>query len=166
MAEKKYNFSRMTMLILDDNSFICYTIAQMCYGFGFERITRSHDPGEALEILKTSHVDFVVCDLSMRPINGIEFTRMVRCAPDTNDPLVPIIMLTGHSDSGIVKEARDAGVTEFLVKPVSAKSLLSRVVSIIEKPRQFIKERKFIGPDRRRRTDPISGPERRKRPQY
>ena len=49
-----------------------------------------------------------------------------------------------------VLEARDAGITEFLAKPVSARGLYQRITMVIERPRQFIKTRTYTGPDRRR----------------
>jgi hypothetical protein len=62
-----------------------------------------------------------------------------------------------------VIEARDAGVTEFLAKPVAAKSLYERILSVVLAPRPFIKTRDYFGPDRRRTTNTkYIGPERRK----
>jgi len=76
---------------------------------------------------------------------------------------VPIIMLTGYTEMHRVTEARDAGVNEFLAKPVSAKKLYSRIVAIIEHNRNFIKIKQFFGPDRRRKAlESYRGDERRK----
>jgi len=62
-----------------------------------------------------------------------------------------------------VVEARDAGVHEFLAKPLSAKGLYSRIRSIIERPRPFVRAGQYFGPDRRRRDNPsYMGGERRK----
>lgn len=71
-------------------------------------------------------------------------------------------MLTGHTEMHRVIEARDAGVHEFLAKPISAKGLYSRVKSIIERPRPFIRAGLYFGPDRRRRQIDWKGSERRK----
>ena len=60
-------------------------------------------------------------------------------------------MLTGHSEPARVREARDAGVNDFLVKPVSADSIYRRIVSLVDDNRPFIRTRTFHGPDRRRR---------------
>ena len=61
-----------------------------------------------------------------------------------------IIMLSGHSEMSRVIEARDSGVNEFVVKPISVKSLYSRIDSLIHRPRDFVKIGKYFGPDRRR----------------
>jgi DNA-binding response OmpR family regulator len=76
---------------------------------------------------------------------------------------VPIIMLTGHSEKHRVTSARDAGITEFMAKPISAKSLYQRILNVVANPRPFIKTKTYFGPDRRRNvTNSYVGPERRK----
>ena len=70
-------------------------------------------------------------------------------------------MLSGHSEVSRVLQARDAGVNEFVVKPISVKSLFSRIDSLINKPRKFIRTGHFFGPDRRRRTVDIGISDRR-----
>jgi two-component system, chemotaxis family, chemotaxis protein CheY len=58
--------------------------------------------------------------------------------------------------------ARDAGVTEFLAKPISAKALYNRILNVVAHPRPFIRTKTYFGPDRRRNTlNPYAGPERR-----
>jgi DNA-binding response OmpR family regulator len=61
-----------------------------------------------------------------------------------------------------VVEARDAGVNEFVAKPVTARTLLDRIVATIYRPRAFVRTKDYFGPDRRRRADPdYAGPLRR-----
>jgi DNA-binding response OmpR family regulator len=87
----------------------------------------------------------------------------VRSSSSPVTRFVPIIMLSGHSEKRCVIEARDAGVTEFLTKPVAAKSLYERILSVVLAPRPFIKTKDYFGPDRRRTVNSkYAGPERRK----
>jgi DNA-binding response OmpR family regulator len=72
-------------------------------------------------------------------------------------------MLTSHSERTKVEAARDAGVSEFCAKPVTAAELLRKIAAVIDHPRSFIRSDDYVGPDRRRRDDPeFRGPERRK----
>ncbi len=104
-----------------------------------------------------------IVDFQMSPIDGVEFTRLVRNAADSPNPFLPIIMLTGHAAKARVEEARDAGVTEFVVKPVTARAVLDRINAVILRPRPFVRTGEYFGPDRRRRQDPeFKGPWRRK----
>jgi DNA-binding response OmpR family regulator len=86
----------------------------------------------------------------MFPIDGLEFTQMIRTAEDSPFPFVPIIMMTGHTDRTKVTAARDSGVNELVAKPISAKTLLDRIVAVIDRPRSFVKTSTYTGPCRRR----------------
>ena len=70
-------------------------------------------------------------------------------------------MLTGHTALDHVMQARDAGINEFIAKPVSVKTMISRLSSIIEHPRPYVRTTVYFGPCRRRRQDEHRGPERR-----
>jgi DNA-binding response OmpR family regulator len=75
---------------------------------------------------------------------------------------VPIIMITGHTEKHQVEAARDAGITEFLIKPITAQSLFSRITEVVERPRAFVRCESYFGPDRRRRNvESYTGPWRR-----
>jgi two-component system chemotaxis response regulator CheY len=88
---------------------------------------------------------------------------MIRQQGANANPYVPIIMLTGHSEKKRIISARDAGVTEFLAKPISAKALYERIFNVVANPRPFVKTPTYFGPDRRRGVNPnYVGPERRK----
>jgi FixJ family two-component response regulator len=98
----------------------------------------------------------------MQPLDGIEFTRLVRNSNDSPNPMIPIIMITGHATVSRVADARDAGVTEFLAKPLTARGVIGRVVQVIEHNRAFVRTEDYFGPDRRRRSEPgFTGPFRR-----
>jgi two-component system, chemotaxis family, chemotaxis protein CheY len=156
------NFS-ITVLIIDDNTHMRSIIKELLRAVGVHDIKEAADPVEAFELIKTVPIDLVLVDFSMPIIDGVEFTQMVRTSSDSPNPYMPIVMITGHSERSRVKSARDAGVNEFLVKPVTAKSLIDRITSVVNNPRSFVKGGSYFGPDRRRRKDPnFSGPYRRK----
>lgn len=57
-------------------------------------------------------------------------------------------MITGYAERTRVFEARDAGVSEMLVKPISAKGLYQRIAKVVLNPRPFIRTESYFGPDR------------------
>lgn len=149
-------------MVVDDNRHIRMIVKTILRSLGVERVVDLEDAASALREMRNLPLDLIICDLMMTPIDGIEFVRMVRNAQDSPDRFVPIIMLTGHTEMQRVAEARDAGVHEFLAKPVSADILFERVTTVIGQPRPFVKSKTYFGPDRRRRDDPkYRGPERR-----
>lgn len=137
------------ILIVDDNRQMRFLVRSLLREFGFMRVSEAGDAVEAFEILRVHSADMIITDLAMRPIDGIEFARLVRTAPDSPDPYVPIILMTGHSDRTRVRFARDAGINTFLAKPVSAKSILHHVNAVIADRRPFVRSKSYFGPDRR-----------------
>lgn len=164
-AGKAYDISRLKVLIAEDNKYMQILLREILRSFGVRDTQAASDGAEALKTLQVYPADIILADWRMTPLDGLELTRMIR--EDTN-PLtrfVPIILITGHTEYHRVQEAVDAGITEFLAKPVSASLLYSRIRNIIERPRPFVKSRRFVGPDRRRgkRTNKTHvGPLRRK----
>ena len=69
--------------------------------------------------------------------------------------------MTAHGEPAKVYEARDAGMTEYLTKPISGKRLYQRISSIVKSNRNFVRASEFFGPDRRRRVKEFDGGNRR-----
>jgi len=153
---------QIRILIVDDNRQMRFLVRSLLREFGFVRITETGDPTEAFESLRVQAADMIITDLAMRPIDGIEFAKLIRTAQDSPDPFVPIILMTGHSDRTRVRFARDAGINTFLAKPVSAKSILHHVNAVISDRRPFVRSKSYFGPDRRMMADKnYKGPLRR-----
>lgn len=149
-------------LVVDDNKQMRMLVRSLLRAVGMPRVIEAGDAGEAFEIMKGCAIDLVITDLAMQPLDGIELTRMLRTASDSPNRYVTIIMLTGHSERGRVMAARDAGVTSFLAKPLSAKKLLDHINICMSDPRPFVKSPTYFGPDRRVWSDPrYEGPRRR-----
>ncbi len=158
-----YNLENLNFLVVDDNKHMRSLVKTILHALGVKHSLDAADGADAFKELRHFSADIIICDWNMSPLDGMDFVRMVRTGKDSPNPFVPIIMLTGHTEMNRVVEARDAGVNEFLAKPISASSLYSRVRSIIERPRPFIRTNIYFGPDRRRRDNPgYKGPERRK----
>ena len=156
-----YDLQRLNILIVDDNRHMRFLLRTILHTFGIRDIMEAGDGADALKILRIFPADVVITDWMMETIDGIELTRLIRTGEDSQNPFVPIVMLTGHTETKRVQEARDVGVTEFLAKPISSKMVYHRLVQLIERPRAFVKTRRFTGPDRRRKFSRVDGPERR-----
>ena len=156
-------FEQMNVLVVDDNRHMVHLVCQLLHALEVKRTISALDGAEAFTQLRTNAIDIVVADYNMAPIDGLEFVKLLRTANDSPNPYVPIVMLTGRTDSRSVRAARDSGITEFLAKPISAKNLYLRLLNLIDNPRPFIRARSYFGPDRRRQDDPsYRGPSRRK----
>jgi len=132
------------------------------HALGIQFVYEAIDGADGFEAMRAYNPDIVIVDWEMPGIDGIEFTELIRKASDSPNPYVPIIFLTSYSDRKHVCSARDAGVTEFLAKPVSANAIYLRLMSIINKPRPFVSAKSYFGPCRRRhRSKDYIGRERR-----
>ncbi|MFC7053766.1 response regulator [Hansschlegelia quercus] len=158
----RVDFSKLRFLVVDDNAHMRRIVRTLLHGFGAREVYEAEDGAAGLEMFTTHLPDIIIVDWSMPIFDGIELTSMIRRPDSAVNPFVPIIMLTGHSEKSKVMRARDAGVTEFLCKPISAKSLHQRLLNCVLNPRAFIKTRDYFGPDRRRNINAVyAGPERR-----
>jgi len=124
----------------------------MLLGFGVGTVKSVESGEKALKLFDEMDIDMVICDSMIEPVDGFELTRTIRNNPDLPNRYLPIIFVTGHADMHSVIKARDAGATEFLVKPVSPAILYERVAYVIEHQRPFIQAGQYFGPDRRRRV--------------
>ena len=96
-------------------------------------------------------LDLIITNWQISPVDGPMLIRWIRRSKESPDRFVPVVMLTVYGDAAMIKRGRDLGATEFLIKPFSVQSLCDRLVSIIERPRQFVLASEYFGPDRRRR---------------
>lgn len=149
-------FASLRVLVVDDNEPMRAVLCCIVDSLGAAQVDQCGDPAAALDEARRLRPDVIIADLAMAPVDGLEFTRNLRGDPDHPASAVPIVMVTGFSDKSHVEAARDAGVSEFLGKPVTLDAVAARLRSVIENPRPFIRSNSFTGPDRRRRQAPIA----------
>jgi two-component system chemotaxis response regulator CheY len=158
----RIDFNRLRFLVIDDNPHMRRIIRTLLHGLGTRDVFEADDGATGLDAFTHNGPDIVLIDWAMPVFDGLELTKMIRETEGTANPYVPIIMITGHTEKDRVTAARDAGITEFLAKPISAKALYQRIANVVAHPRPFIKTKTYFGPDRRRNTNPnYAGPERR-----
>lgn len=156
------DYSSLKILLIEDNQHMRSIVTAILKGSGIRNIMEAHNGADGLEKLRQYPADIALVDFNMNPIDGVEFTTELRNAPNSTNPYLPIVMITGHSERARVIQARDSGVNEFVVKPLTARALLSRINSVIMRPRPFIRCRTYFGPDRRRsNVHTYNGPFRR-----
>jgi CheY-like chemotaxis protein len=155
-------YDLLKILIVDDNHHMRVLLSEILKAVGVKHIFEASDGAQALQMMRGLGIDIIMTDLSMQPLDGIDFVRLLRRSPDSPNKMCPVIMITGHSTVARVSEARNAGVNEFLAKPLTARGVVQRINQIVEHPRPYVRTDGYFGPDRRRRADPnFLGPHRR-----
>ena len=162
-GEGRYNLDRLSVLVIDDSQFMRKLVESILHALRVKNVILSADAAEAFVVLGRSAIDLILVDWVMEPLDGLDFVRLVRTGKDSPNPYIPTIMLTGHTEAWRVRQARDVGVNEFIAKPISARGLYQRIISVIDKPRPYVRTKSFFGPDRRRQdVGPAKGaPDRR-----
>ncbi len=143
-------FQSTKVLIVDDEHYTRKVLRTLLTAIGINNIYDANDGASGLQAIRTVVPDVVIVDWEMPGLDGPGFVRAVRSPGEFPAPNVPIIMLTGHGERWRVVEALRLGVHEYLLKPVSSKTLLDRMVSILAQPRPIVKVGNYYGPEPRR----------------
>lgn len=154
--DRRERLSKLAVLIADRDQRTASLVQRIMYSFGFRNMDITTNGESVLELLRARHYDIIITEWNMEPLDGLGLVKAIRTAQDDEriHRDIPIIMLTARADLNSVQDARDAGITEFVAKPFSAKTISNRIIQIIDNPRTFIEAGDFIGPDRRRREPP------------
>lgn len=151
----------LKVLVVDDNAAMRGIVRAVLSAFGCTHIKEAADAKSALATLSQDHTDVLILDWKMKPVDGLALVKRLRDPKKSPNPYIPILMLSAYSEAAKVRIARDAGVTEFLVKPFNSGALYARLAAIVNRPRPFVRTKAFFGPDRRRMEATHEGPERR-----
>ena len=153
----------LRVLLIEDNEHMRILLRTLLKAFGIRDVQECIEGGQALRAVKEKVPDFVLVDLAMAPMDGLQFTRAIRASDDPLESVLPIILVTGYTERRRVEAARDAGVNEIVAKPITAAALFQRIEEIVMRPRPFVRTRTYHGPCRRRHNMPdYAGPWRRK----
>lgn len=156
-------YDKLRFLIVDDNAFMRRILRTILYSFGTREVFDAEDGVTGFSEFKDNSPDIVLVDWEMPNMDGIALTKMLRDPIESANPFVPVIMISSHCERTRIATARDAGITEFLAKPISPQALYDRIHSVVAFPRKFIRSEDFFGPDRRRGVKkPWRGQDRRK----
>jgi CheY-like chemotaxis protein len=144
--QAEFLIQQLRVLLVDDNPFMRSVVRGLLANIGVKKIDEAGDGIAALELIRISNPDVLILDWEMPLLNGRELVRIVRSPGVFPTPDLPIIMLSAHGERWRILESAKLGVNEFLCKPVSAKALFDRLISILLKPRESVRLGNYYGP--------------------
>lgn len=151
-----------TFLIADADTNTRNLLAEVLRSAGFFMITQARDGNELLERTAELGPRIVITTSRLPGLSGLDYTRLIRAGHKEVSRQTSIIVMTDTPTKVFLDAAQQAGVDEMLARPFSSKSVIVRVQSVIERPREFIDCAVYVGPCRRRRMiDDYNGPMRR-----
>ena len=160
MTQNSYDLTELNFVLAEKSTLMRRLIRGVLRELGAHEVRDVSSAEAAYEHFQESSPDVIFTDWSPG-LDGLGLIEQIRTGNDTPNPFVPIVVVTAYTELQHVVRARDSGVNECLAKPVSAKRIYSRICSLVENDRQFIRCGDFFGPDRRRRSIGHEGHERR-----
>jgi two-component system, chemotaxis family, chemotaxis protein CheY len=139
------------VLIVDPDIQMGKVVKSMLEGMGFSIIYTASNEDDAIDLIKEKSCDFVITEWNtqQKKSSSLQLVKRIRKDPESPNRALPIIMLTGRAEKHDVMIARDHGISEYVVKPFSARSLYARLERLFENPRDFVVSASFTGPERR-----------------
>jgi two-component system chemotaxis response regulator CheY len=119
----------MNVLIVDDYNTMLRIMRNLLKQLDFNAVVDASDGTQALQILRDQEIGLIISDWNMEPMTGIQLLREVRA--DDKLKHIPFIMITAESKSENVIAAKEAGVSNYIVKPFNAETLKSKMVSVL-----------------------------------
>jgi len=127
----KADFSRFSILVIDDSPFILRLVSEMLKSFGVGIVCLAATADEAFAKMQRSPPDVIVCDWEMYPADGLSVLRKLRQQSHSRFCHIPFIMLTGHNGNDDVTTALGEGADSYVVKPFSCETLMNHLLKVI-----------------------------------
>ena len=118
----------MSVLIVDDYKTMLRIVGNLLKQIGFKNIDEATDGGTALQKLRQKDYGLVISDWNMEPMTGLQLLKEMRADGKLKE--VPFIMVTAESKTENVVAAKEAGVSNYIVKPFNAATLKGKLASV------------------------------------
>jgi two-component system chemotaxis response regulator CheY len=119
----------MPILIVDDYKTMLKIIRGLLKQLGFGNVDEAMDGSAALQKIRSKNYGLIISDWNMEPMSGLHLLKEVRLDAKVKD--VPFIMVTAESKSENIIAAKDAGVSNYIVKPFNAATLKSKIETVL-----------------------------------
>jgi CheY-like chemotaxis protein len=143
----------LQVLVVDANTFSRGLIAEILRSLNVTNITSARNEDMANTFLIERPTDAILLSWEEGDsLDGLSFVRNLRKHEDDRLRRLPVVLITAGLTRQMVINGRDAGVDEFLAKPISPMAMKQRLEMVVETPRPFIDCNVFLGPCRRRKN--------------
>jgi CheY-like chemotaxis protein len=131
---RRRDLSALQVVVVDDSAHVCKLLRLMLSAFDIRHVQAFVDGIEAMHAMRATPPDILLCDWEMQPVDGLTLVRWIRHCENGSLADIPIVMLTGNTDTAKIREARAAGVTHVVVKPVTPQALFDRIAWAVANP--------------------------------
>jgi two-component system chemotaxis response regulator CheY len=122
-------YAKFGVLVIDDSPVVRAMVSRILDQLGFGRVQAEADGSAALTYLETADPapNLIVCDIGMKPMDGMKFVETLRALPALHLARLPVIFLTATATDELVRRARELNANGYIVKPVTPEVLALRV---------------------------------------
>jgi CheY-like chemotaxis protein len=143
----------VSILVVDANNFSRSLISEILRSLSVSNISSARTEEMAKNFLIDRPIDVLLMSWEEGDtIDGLKFVRELRRLEDDRIRRLPVVLVTAGLTRQLVINGRDAGVDEFLAKPISPLALRQRLEMVVETPRPFVDCAVYLGPCRRRKN--------------
>lgn len=140
------NLQELKVLVVDDRRAVRQALEQFLREMSVETVELAEDGADAIKKLRDFPADLVICDLHMVPLDGIEFTRLLRSAEDSPNPDLPVLILTANPTVAQLRNVLGAGANDFMFKPIKLDSLRRKIQGLFARPMVFVRDGRYPKP--------------------
>src|SRR5579859_5518405 len=127
----------LRVLVADDEAFSLSIIGRMLREMGCKDVLQADTGGKAFALFQAeSKISMAIVDFNMPDLNGLQILKLIRTGKTAVARNLPVLMLTGTADGGLVSAAAALDVGAFVVKPVSKATLTTRIVKALGEARE------------------------------
>jgi signal transduction histidine kinase/CheY-like chemotaxis protein len=145
-TQTKYDFSKVRVLIVEDNHVNQLLVKNMLKNFGFVHYASAENGRTALEKLRTETYDIILMDIQMPEMDGYEITREIRTRLQKEIRNVPIIALTADASEKEKTKAKESGMNDYVVKPYTSEELFASLIKFIPQIEEDVQKSGDIAP--------------------
>jgi CheY-like chemotaxis protein len=136
------------ILVVDPDAHSVRLLSEVLRDLRAGRVWSANTTAKGLGLAETVDPQLIFVEFSGPDLDGVRFTRRLRRS-NFGFRKAPVIMTTAQATPATITSARDAGVHEFLKKPVTSRDLIQRIIAALQ-PRGWTEAVEYVGPDRRR----------------
>jgi len=138
----------LRVLVADDEAFSLSIIGRMLREMGCKDVLQADNGAKAFAMFQAeSKISMAIVDFNMPDLNGLQILKLIRTGKTAVARNLPVLMLTGTADGGLVSAAAALDVGAFVVKPVSKATLTTRIVKAMNETREAKSEAQYDGVD-------------------
>lgn len=121
---------KLKILLIEDDEIERMKFVRVCAGNGFHTVIEANNGEKAIEILQKRDLPhFIVLDLNMPKMNGIEFLKMLKSKETLK--FIPIVVMSTSNNYNDIKKCYEIGISGYMIKPLHYKDYKEKITALL-----------------------------------